>query len=99
MLVLVADVENALLCSGDQTANDHSLDQQVRQMLHDEAIFDRARLALIGVADHVLLVVSAVANDLPLVAGRKSRASHSSQATGLQLRDHTSEISSLNQTV
>src|SRR5690348_13218244 len=68
-------------------------------VLHDEAILDGARLALIGVADHILFIVDTVANYLPFVPCRKSSASHAAQTTRLELRDDSGEVAGLNQAV
>ena len=38
-----------------QPADGHAFQEQVRLPLHDDAVLERARLALVGVADHVSL--------------------------------------------
>ena len=95
----MTNIENALLCAGDQSANDHSLDEQMGQVLHDEAIFDRAWLALVGVADYILFFVGAVANYVPFISGRKSGATHTAQPAHLELRNHPGEVAGLNEDV
>src|SRR5438477_143828 len=77
---LVSDVENAFVRAGNETANDHPFDEQMRQVLHDEAILDRSRLALIGVADYVLFIVGTIADYLPFVSGGESGSAHTAQA-------------------
>ena len=83
MLVLMPDIENAFLGSGDQPANDHSLNEQMWEVLHDEAIFDCSWFAFIGVADYVLFVIRTVANYLPLVPSWETGASHTAQSARL----------------
>ena len=99
MLVLVSDVENAFVRAGNETANDHPFDEQMRQVLHDEAILDRSRLALIGVADYVLFIVGTIADYLPFVSGGESGSAHTAQAARFQLRDDPGEVSGLNQAI
>ena len=65
-------------------AEDHALDQQVRRVRHDVAVLDRARLALVGVADDVLRVARRVAHELPLHAGGKAGAAQAPQAARLE---------------
>src|SRR3712207_8267169 len=48
VVILVADVDHALLRPAHQPGDGHRFDEQVRQILHQLAIFDRADLALVG---------------------------------------------------
>src|SRR5271165_727013 len=43
--ILVADVENASLGASNQSGNNHSFGNQMRQVAQDEAILDGARFA------------------------------------------------------
>ena len=90
--ILVPDVEDALLRAGHQARDDHALDHQVRQIAQDEAVFDGAGLAFIGVADHVFFAARRLANGFPLHAGGKSRAAQAAESAGFQLRDHAVPI-------
>src|SRR5215472_9734093 len=53
-MIFVANVEDAAFSAGDKSRDDHALDEQMGQIGHDEAVFDRAGLALISIADDVL---------------------------------------------
>jgi hypothetical protein len=53
---------------------DDALQQPVRVGLADGAVHERARVALVGVADHVLLVARHVERHLPLLARREASA-------------------------
>src|SRR4030095_8917806 len=61
--------------------------EQVRHLLEEEAILERAGLALVGVADDVLRVARRVAHDLPLDAGGEAGAAHAPQLAGLEAGD------------
>ena len=50
---LAADVDEAELGADGVAGDGHALDQQVRVVLHDLPVLERARLALVGVADQV----------------------------------------------
>src|SRR5688572_3388922 len=80
LLVLVSDVKDALPRAHRQPAEDHALDEQVRRVRHDVTVFDGARLALVGVADDVLLRAWLIAHQLPLHAGRETGAAQTPQA-------------------
>ena len=78
--VLGADVDVALVRADGVAADDHPLDDRVRVALEDGAVHERARVALVGVADEVLLVVLGLAGELPLDAGREPGAAAAAQA-------------------
>ena len=75
-----------------QPGHDHALDHQVRDVLHDEAVFDGAGFALVGVADDVFLFARSIAHDLPFAAGRETGAAHTAKATGFQRGDDADPI-------
>ncbi len=75
-LVLVAHVHVALRGAGHECGETHTLDDEVGQLLMDHAILEGARLALVGVADHVLRSNGFLANDLPFQPGGESRPAH-----------------------
>src|SRR6266850_1267456 len=97
-MILVADVENAALRAGDNAGDEHAFDEEMRQMRHDEAVFDRAGLAFIGVADNVFHRVALFADELPLHAGRKSGSAHTAKFRSLELRDGIVEGAGLHET-
>ena len=61
-------------------SNRHAFDHCVRVELHDVAVFAGAGLALIGIADQVLLTGELARHETPLQAGRETRAAASAQA-------------------
>ena len=65
LFVFVADVEDAVPRSGQQARKNHSFDDEVRQMRHDEAVLEGAGLAFIGVADDKLFGTRRLAHQLP----------------------------------
>ncbi len=87
-MVLVADIEDAALRAGDQAGDDHALDEEMRQVGHDEAIFDGAGFAFIGVTNNVFHGIGLFANQVPLHAGGKSGAAHAFQFGGFELREY-----------
>jgi hypothetical protein len=60
----------------------------VRVEHQDVAVLAGARLALVGVADQVLLARELARHEAPLQAGREARAAAAAQAGGLDLGDH-----------
>ena len=94
--ILGADVDEALR-SADRVAGDrHRLEDRVGVALKSGAVHVRARVALVGVADHVLLALGLLLGELPLHAGREARAAAAAKA-GLEhfvddlLRRHLEE--------
>ena len=83
--------------AGDDARDDHPFDDQMRRVAHDVAVLDRARLALVGVADDVLLAAGRVADRLPLHAGRKAGAAQAAQSARLERRDDAVAIARRNQ--
>src|SRR6266852_2096073 len=96
-MVFVANVKNAVLRAGDNAGDEHAFDEEMRQMRHDEAVFDRAGLAFIGVADDVFHRVALFADELPLHAGRKSGSAHTAKFRSLELRDDIVEGAGLHE--
>ena len=82
-----------LRAPGDQTRDDHPLDDEVRYVLHDEPVFDRARFALIGIANDIFGASHCIANDLPFCAGRKSGPAQTAKAAGFEGGDGPEKIS------
>src|SRR5436309_4695949 len=96
-MVLMANVEDSALRAGDDAGDEHSFDEEMRKMRHDEAVFDRAGLAFIGIAYDVFHRVALFADEIPLHAGRKSGAAHTAKFRSLELSDDIVEGSRLNE--
>src|SRR6267142_1576027 len=97
-MVLMTNVEDSALRAGDDAGDEHSFDEEMRKMRHDEAVFDRAGLAFIGVADDVFHRVALFADEIPLHAGRKSGAAHTAKFRSLELSDDIVEGAGLHET-
>src|SRR2546426_889448 len=91
-LVLVPDVEDPRARARHHAGQDHALDHQVGDVLQEEAVLDRARLALVRVADDVLLGAGGAAHDLPLHARRKPRAAQPPKLAGLEGRQQAGDV-------
>ncbi len=74
MRILGADVDEPVRGADGVGGDDHALDHLVRNALQQGAVHERAGVALVGVADHVLLVARRLAAEAPLHAGREARA-------------------------
>src|SRR5215213_7935606 len=85
--VLVPDIEDAVGGAAHDAGDDHPFDYQMRRVPHDVAVFDRPRLALVGITHDVLLIAGRVADRLPLEACRKPCAAESTQRARLERRD------------
>jgi len=57
----------------------HALDEDVRVVAHDVAVFESARLALVRVADQILRACMLARHEAPLQSGRKARAAQAAQ--------------------
>ena len=90
--ILVADVDVAHVGVRREAADDHPFDEQLRVALHEIAVHERARVALVGVADEVLGLALGVEEELPLEAGREGRAAASPEAGVLHLLDHVHRL-------
>ena len=60
----------------------------VRVVAQDVAVLERARLALVGVADDVLVAGELLRHEAPLEPGREARAAAAAQRALLHLGDH-----------
>ena len=58
----------------------HALEHEVRLLGKDLTVLERARLGLVGVADHVLRLARLAAHHVPLAARREAGAAHPLQA-------------------
>src|SRR5260370_32301464 len=68
----------------DQPGHNHSFNHQVRNVLHQKAVLDGPRLALIGVTYDIFLRAWGVSNDFPFGSRRESGASHAAQTRGFE---------------
>ena len=78
--VLGAAVDVALVGANGVPTDGHPFQEGVRVPLDDRAVHKSARVPFIGVADDVFLVASGAGRELPLEAGKESRAAPASQA-------------------
>ena len=95
--VLVADVYDAAPRASDDPGERHALDEEVWHGGEDAAVLDGARLALVGVADDVLLVAGRVADGLPLDGGREAGAAHAAELRGLEGRERARHVAGLDE--
>ena len=77
------DINISLMSLGGDAGDDHALQDPMRIALHHGAVHERARIALISVADYVFLGTGLTQNLLPLSAGGEAAASASTE-TGLR---------------
>ena len=86
--VFRADVDEAL-GGADRVAGDrHGLEDGVGIAFQRGAVHVRAGVALVGVADHVLLALGLLLRELPLHSGREARAAAAAQARLQDLLHH-----------
>jgi hypothetical protein len=78
--IVVADLR-AKHVAGDR----HTLDQLVRVVAQDIAVLEGARLALVAVADDVLVALEGARHEAPLQACREARTAATAQRAGLEL--------------
>jgi hypothetical protein len=76
---LAADVDVGGARADRVAADETSLDQEVRVALHQQVILERARLALVGVADDVFRLRRLLVDELPLEPGREAGAAPPAQ--------------------
>src|SRR6185369_4835846 len=75
-----AEIDIALRCSHRESGNRHAFDQRERIALHQHAIGERSRVALVRIARHVLLRRRRLERRLPFDAGGKSRSAATAQS-------------------
>ena len=63
--VLSPDVDKAFICTDCIGGNHHGFDDGVGIALQDQSVFEGARLAFIGVADHIFFLPFSARNKLP----------------------------------
>src|SRR3989442_12784929 len=87
-MIFMPYIKNSLRRTRHESRKNHSLHKQVRKLRHDKPIFDRARLALVGVANDIFFRPRLLANQIPFHGSRESRAAHTAQFCFLQQRQH-----------
>ena len=97
VFVLVSDVDDATARAGRDAGDGHAFDDEVRRRVEDGPVLDRRRLALVGVADDVLLVSRSVADGLPLDGRPEPRAAEATQVRPLQGVEHAGDVARLEQ--
>ncbi len=85
--VLAAHVDVTLAGADGTGADHHPLEDLVRVGLEEAAVHVGAGVALVGVADHVLLVAGRLVGLLPLAARGEPCAAAAAKARGLDLGD------------
>ena len=86
--VFHAQVDVSLGGANGHARNGHALDEAVRIALHQHAVGEGARIAFVGIADHVLLVGRLVQDRLPLDTGGECGAAASTQPGIRHFLDH-----------
>ena len=85
--VLVAHVDVALRGADGEGPDDHALQHRVRVAFHDRAVHERAGVALVAVADHVLGLAGRLPAAAPLAPRGEAAAAAAAQAGDLHLPD------------
>ena len=85
--VLLAQVDDRVLGLDEPRRDRHALDEQMRPQLHDVAVLDRARLALVGVDDDDARP-GELDDGRPLAERREAGAAVAHEARRLELREH-----------
>ncbi len=81
-IVFAPDIDEDPLGLDGEGADDGRLDQLVGIVLHDDPVFERARLGLVRV-DHQIAGEDALGQEAPLDAGREACAASPADAAGL----------------
>ncbi len=77
VLVLAAEVEQAFFRANRVPRDGHPFEYQVGRVHEDDPVLECARLALIGIANHILLLALGRSRQIPFHAGGESRAAAS----------------------
>ena len=81
----MTDIEVPSLGARTQAGQNHSLDDEMRQLGKNEAVFDRSWLALVGIADDIFFRRRGIAHRLPLLIRGISGATHAAQSRRFDL--------------
>ena len=90
--VFMADIEDTFFCASDESGDDHAFGNEMREMGEDEAIFNGAGFALVGVADDVFVRIGLLADKVPLHPGGKTGAAHAAELCFLESGEDRVEI-------
>ncbi len=71
--VLASDVDVALLRADGEAGNSHGFQHAVGIAFKDAAVHERARIALVGVADYELALRDLLGDEIPLETSSTSR--------------------------
>ncbi len=77
--ILGTDVDQTLVGVDAVTADGHGLDHRVGVTLHDGAVHECTGVALVGIADHILLVGFIATGKAPLHTGGEASATTATQ--------------------
>ena len=81
--ILRAHVDIAVMRADGVPRDGHGLQHRVRVALEHRAVHERARVALVGVADHILFIADVLGRKLPLEPGREACAAAAAKAGAL----------------
>src|SRR4051812_40048601 len=85
--IFAADIDVSLLRAHCETGDDNALDDRVRILLEDKAVFAGAGLGFVAVHQNVFWLGSFLGNKAPLHAGREAGATASAKVRSLHLVD------------
>ena len=86
--ILAANVEVAQLTARREAGDRHRLDERERILFHENAILERSRLGLVGVAHEVVRSRRLLRHCLPLASSRERRAATPQQLRRCDFGDH-----------
>ena len=86
--VFGTQVDVPLRRAGGQARDGHPFNQAVGIALHENPIREGAGVALVGVADDVLLLAGRIEHGAPLDVGGETSTAAAAQSRGLDLVDH-----------
>ena len=78
--ILGTDIDKAVVCADGIGGNGHGLDDDMGVAFQNGTVHERAGVAFIGVAGHILLVGLGSGAEAPLLTGEEAAASASAQA-------------------
>ena len=78
--ILRAHIDIALVAADGETRDHHALEHTVWIALHHAAVHERAGIALVGVADEMLLLPFRLPGGVPLKPGGEARSAAAAQA-------------------
>ncbi len=87
VVIFVANVDVSAAGPNEEGRQDHTLDDQVGSAQQELAVLEGRRLALVGVADDVLLVAAGLEDVSPFLRGRSAGSAHAAQVGLLELGD------------